>query len=50
VPDVTVTVDKRDEVAQAVVVHPDDGQATTLGMNVAGKILVEPQMNTDEHR
>jgi DtxR family Mn-dependent transcriptional regulator len=41
VPGVAVTVENRDDVAQAVVVRAERQQPTTLGKNVAGKILVE---------
>jgi DtxR family transcriptional regulator, Mn-dependent transcriptional regulator len=41
-PGVTVTVENRDEIAQAVQVKTDRNGATTLGTNVAAKILVEP--------
>lgn len=40
-PGVTVTVETRDEIAQAVRVRTEKGEATTLGMSVASKILVE---------
>jgi DtxR family Mn-dependent transcriptional regulator len=41
VPGVAVTVETRDDVAQAVIVRPERQPPTTLGKNVAGKILVE---------
>jgi DtxR family transcriptional regulator, Mn-dependent transcriptional regulator len=41
VPGVGVVVESRDDVAQAVVVRPREQQPTTLGTNVAQKILVE---------
>lgn len=41
-PGVEVIVERRDEIAQALVVRPDNKEAATLGMNVAAKILVEP--------
>jgi DtxR family Mn-dependent transcriptional regulator len=41
VPGVGVMVESRDDVAQAVVVRPQEQQPTTLGTNVAQKILVE---------
>jgi DtxR family transcriptional regulator, Mn-dependent transcriptional regulator len=42
VPGVSVIVQSRDEVAQAAVVRAAKQRLTTLGMNVAAKILVEP--------
>lgn len=41
-PGIEVTVEQRDAQAQAVTVRPRGASATTLGSNVAAKILVEP--------
>jgi len=41
-PSVLVTVEHRDDIAQAVKVKSQSGETTTLGAAVAAKILVEP--------
>ena len=40
-PGVNVTVEKRDEIAEAVQIRVEGGEGMTLGAAVAGKILVE---------
>lgn len=42
VPGVEITIERRDEMADAIRVRPSEGSAVTLGVTAAMKILVEP--------